>query len=92
MGTMGGMSAVIAGGPAVYALMPPLGCVLCHAWACPSEHLLDILRHSVLDIPPWNGIMESDDKSTTRHESIGNPLDASHNSFLALFWSVLRGS
>ena len=32
MGTMGGMSAVIAGGPAVYALMPPLGCVLCHAW------------------------------------------------------------
>ena len=33
MGTLGGMSAVIAGGPAVGALMPPLGCVLCHAWA-----------------------------------------------------------
>ena len=33
MGTLGGMSAVIAGGPAAGALMPPLGCVLCHAWA-----------------------------------------------------------
>ena len=32
MGTLGGMSAVIAGGPAVCALMLPLGCVLCHAW------------------------------------------------------------
>ena len=31
MGTLGGMSAVIAGGPAAGALMP-LGCVLCHAW------------------------------------------------------------
>ena len=32
MGTLDGMSAVIAGGPAAGALMPPLGCVLCHAW------------------------------------------------------------
>ena len=31
MGTLDGMSAVIAGGPADGALMP-LGCVLCHAW------------------------------------------------------------
>ena len=31
MGTLDGMSAVIAGGPAAGALMP-LGCVLCHAW------------------------------------------------------------
>ena len=31
MGTLNGMSAVIAGGPAAGALMPPLGCVLCHA-------------------------------------------------------------
>ena len=35
MGTLDGMSArlaVIAGGPAAGALMPPLACVLCHAW------------------------------------------------------------
>ena len=31
-----------------------------------------ISSRAVLDIPPWNGIMESDDKSTTRHESTGN--------------------
>ena len=29
MGTLDGMSAVIAGGPAAGGLIPPLGCVLC---------------------------------------------------------------
>ena len=36
MGTLDGMSAVIAGGPAAGALMPPLGCVLCLAWVFSS--------------------------------------------------------
>ena len=52
MGTMGGMSAVIAGGPAVYALMPPLGCVLCHAfwppeiWTVGSWSLNDLVLNT----------------------------------------------
>ena len=40
MGTLDGMSAVIAGGPAAGALMPPLGCVRCHAWDRLSPGLL----------------------------------------------------
>jgi hypothetical protein len=40
VGTLDGMSAVIAGGPAAGALMPPLGCVRCHAWNRLSPALL----------------------------------------------------
>ena len=41
-----GMSAVIAGGPTAGALMPPLGCVLCHAWTgCHSEYASRACRH-----------------------------------------------
>ena len=42
MGTLDGMSAVIAGGPAAGALMPPLGCVLCHAWVFFFNYQLEV--------------------------------------------------